>query len=165
MEGRGGKCHTYRCDLTDREDVYAVAERVKAEVGTVDILINNAGIVSGSYFLDTPDSEFLHLKTQSRNIFISHILISCTFREDRTDLQSERLGPLLDHQVIPGRYDGEEERTHRLCRQCRGLHRVLQTLRLLQFKVRRRRSSRIVTVSSYFLDKLDINRVERKYLA
>ena len=58
MEQRGGKCHVYRCDLTDREDVYEVAERVKAEVGTVDILINNAGIVSGSYFLDTPDSEF-----------------------------------------------------------------------------------------------------------
>ena len=48
----------YKCDLTDREDVYAVADRVKAEVGTVDVLINNAGIVSGSYFLDTPDSEF-----------------------------------------------------------------------------------------------------------
>ena len=58
VEERGGKCHVYRCDLTDREDVYEVAERVKAEVGTVDILINNAGIVSGSYFLDTPDSEF-----------------------------------------------------------------------------------------------------------
>ena len=59
VEQRGGKCHIYRCDLTDREDVYEVAERVKAEVGTVDILINNAGIVSGSYFLDTPDSEIL----------------------------------------------------------------------------------------------------------
>ena len=58
MEQRGGKCHVYKCDLTDREDVYAVADRVKAEVGTVDVLINNAGIVSGSYFLDTPDSEF-----------------------------------------------------------------------------------------------------------
>ena len=58
VEQRGGKCYVYRCDLTDREDVYEVAKRVKAEVGTVDILINNAGIVSGSYFLDTPDSEF-----------------------------------------------------------------------------------------------------------
>ena len=47
----------YICDVSDREQVYAVAEKVKSEVGAVDILINNAGIVSGQRFLDLPDDK------------------------------------------------------------------------------------------------------------
>jgi all-trans-retinol dehydrogenase (NAD+) len=47
----------YRCDLADREEVYAMAERVKAERGPVTMLINNAGIVSGTSLLDTSDDD------------------------------------------------------------------------------------------------------------
>lgn len=35
----------HRCDVTSREDVLAMAERVKKEVGNVSVLINNAGIM------------------------------------------------------------------------------------------------------------------------
>jgi len=48
--------HTYICDVSERENIYKVAEQVKQEVGKVDILINNAGIVVGKPFLDTPDA-------------------------------------------------------------------------------------------------------------
>lgn len=34
-----------RCDVSDREDVFRVAEKVKKEVGDVTILVNNAGAV------------------------------------------------------------------------------------------------------------------------
>lgn len=53
----GGKCHGYIVDVSKREQIYEAAEKVKTEVGKVDILINNAGIVSGSKFLDTQDSQ------------------------------------------------------------------------------------------------------------
>jgi len=44
--------YAYRCDVTNREEVFKVAEKVKKEVGDVTILINNAGIVFIKSFLD-----------------------------------------------------------------------------------------------------------------
>lgn len=55
VEQDGYKIHTYAVDLSDREMIYKYADIVKDEVGTVDILINNAGIVCGQPFLDIPD--------------------------------------------------------------------------------------------------------------
>ncbi|XP_048364508.1 epidermal retinol dehydrogenase 2-like [Sphaerodactylus townsendi] len=49
--------YTYKCDCRKREEVYAVADQVKKEVGDVNILINNAGILIGKNFLDIPDYE------------------------------------------------------------------------------------------------------------
>jgi all-trans-retinol dehydrogenase (NAD+) len=43
------------CDVSNREDVYRRAESLIREIGPVDILINNAGVVSGRPMLETPD--------------------------------------------------------------------------------------------------------------
>jgi len=51
----GGKCYGYKVDVSSRQSIYEAADKVKREVGEVNILINNAGIVSGKKFLDTPD--------------------------------------------------------------------------------------------------------------
>lgn len=42
-------------DISDREQVYAAAERLKAEFGGVDILVNNAGIVACKTFWELSD--------------------------------------------------------------------------------------------------------------
>ncbi|NWV26373.1 RDHE2 dehydrogenase, partial [Origma solitaria] len=55
-ENGAGRVHSYICDCSKRQDVYRVADQVKKEVGDVSILINNAGIVIGKRFLDSPDS-------------------------------------------------------------------------------------------------------------
>lgn len=47
----------FRCDVSLREEVYRVAAETVAAAGPVDILINNAGIVSGRSFLDLPDEK------------------------------------------------------------------------------------------------------------
>lgn len=47
--------YTYVCDVGKRESVYSTAEKVRREVGEVDILINNAGVVSGHHLLECPD--------------------------------------------------------------------------------------------------------------
>ncbi|XP_070603892.1 epidermal retinol dehydrogenase 2 isoform X2 [Erythrolamprus reginae] len=49
------RVHDYICDCSKRQEVYQVAGQVKKEVGDVGILINNAGIITGRMFLDTPD--------------------------------------------------------------------------------------------------------------
>ncbi|XP_030630133.1 retinol dehydrogenase 10-B isoform X1 [Chanos chanos] len=46
---------TYYCDVSKRESVYSTAEKVRREVGNIDILINNAGVVSGHHLLECPD--------------------------------------------------------------------------------------------------------------
>lgn len=51
----GGEAWAYSCDVSRREAVYEAAKKVKAEVGKVDVLVNNAGIVTGKRFLDCPD--------------------------------------------------------------------------------------------------------------
>uniref|UniRef100_A0A0C9QY72 Short-chain dehydrogenase/reductase 3 n=1 Tax=Fopius arisanus TaxID=64838 RepID=A0A0C9QY72_9HYME len=50
------KAYGYKCDVTNREEVFKVADLVKAEVGNVTILVNNAGIMPCKPFLDhTPE--------------------------------------------------------------------------------------------------------------
>ncbi|MDR0784897.1 MAG: SDR family oxidoreductase [Treponema sp.] len=50
---------TFVCDVTDRDMVYKLAEEVRVEVGAVDVLINNAGVVSGKTLLETPDEKIV----------------------------------------------------------------------------------------------------------
>jgi all-trans-retinol dehydrogenase (NAD+) len=55
--GSAGPCATYVCDVSDASSVKQVAERVLAEVGPVDILINNAGVVSGKLLLELSERD------------------------------------------------------------------------------------------------------------
>lgn len=55
----GARVWTYECDVSNRQNVYNAAQKVKHEVGSVTILVNNAGIVSGNYFLDIPDEKIV----------------------------------------------------------------------------------------------------------
>lgn len=53
----GRDAHGFVCDVSDREEVYLTADKVHEAVGKVDVLINNAGIVSGRRLMDTPDEK------------------------------------------------------------------------------------------------------------
>jgi len=43
---------TFICNLADKDDIYANASKLQDEF--VEIVINNAGVISGQYFLDVP---------------------------------------------------------------------------------------------------------------
>lgn len=47
----------FACDVGDRSQVYARADEVRAAAGDVDVLVNNAGIVSGRPLLELPDER------------------------------------------------------------------------------------------------------------
>ncbi|OCB32566.1 short chain dehydrogenase [Mycobacterium malmoense] len=55
---RGGVAHAYVLDVSDAGAVEAFAERVSAEHGVPDIVVNNAGIGQAGGFLDTPAEQF-----------------------------------------------------------------------------------------------------------
>uniref|UniRef100_A0A1A9ZPW5 Uncharacterized protein n=1 Tax=Glossina pallidipes TaxID=7398 RepID=A0A1A9ZPW5_GLOPL len=64
LEELGGYCKGYVVDISKREEVYKAAEEVQQDVGDINLLINNAGVVSGFNLLDTPD----HLIERSFNV-------------------------------------------------------------------------------------------------
>lgn len=56
IRGFGQDARAYVVDITDRSRVYALKTQVLHDFGQVDILINNAGIVSGKTFLESDDA-------------------------------------------------------------------------------------------------------------
>ncbi|XP_053615097.1 17-beta-hydroxysteroid dehydrogenase 13-like isoform X1 [Plodia interpunctella] len=52
-----GQAHRYECDVTNREAVIALGEKVRREVGDVTMLINNAGIMPCKPLRDTSEKE------------------------------------------------------------------------------------------------------------
>ena len=57
IQNLGSKVYWYVCDCSNREEVYEVAEKVKAEVGDVSVLINNAGFVAGRTLMESNDED------------------------------------------------------------------------------------------------------------
>ncbi|MEL3905774.1 MAG: SDR family oxidoreductase [Treponema sp.] len=47
------------CDITDRNQVYTRAKEVEETFGTLDILMNNAGVVTGKSLLEASDDDIL----------------------------------------------------------------------------------------------------------
>lgn len=56
-KAEGGEVVPMVVDVSDRNAVYAAAGKILAERGIVDILINNAGVVSGKKLLETRDER------------------------------------------------------------------------------------------------------------
>ncbi len=52
-----GKVFTYRCDLSDRTDIAATAVKVIEQVGDVDLIVHNAGIVAGAPLNELTDEQ------------------------------------------------------------------------------------------------------------
>lgn len=52
----GGKALPLVCDVSNRQEVEALKTKVTSQLGTVQILINNAGVAPAAGFLQMPDS-------------------------------------------------------------------------------------------------------------
>ncbi len=55
---RGGIAHAYTLDVADADAVERFADRICAEHGVPDIVVNNAGVGHTGMFLDTPAQEY-----------------------------------------------------------------------------------------------------------
>ncbi|XP_064480550.1 short-chain dehydrogenase/reductase family 16C member 6-like isoform X1 [Ornithodoros turicata] len=59
IKATGGEAWPFHCNVADRTAVYDTAKEVKERVGRVDIIVNNAGVVTGKKILDIPDEMIL----------------------------------------------------------------------------------------------------------
>jgi all-trans-retinol dehydrogenase (NAD+) len=59
LEAAGCPARTYPCDLTDRHAVAATAAQTLEHCGSVDVLVNNAGVVSGRTLLEATDEQIV----------------------------------------------------------------------------------------------------------
>lgn len=53
----GNKCAGYICDVGNYKAVEETKNKITTEHGFVEILINNAGVITGKYFIDTTPEE------------------------------------------------------------------------------------------------------------
>ena len=90
---------TYRADVTDAAGLRAVRDRIHADGGPIDVLVNNAGIVFGGPFLDVPLEKH-----------------ATTFRVNVEGLVA------MTHVFLPDLHR-PARRAHRQRRECVGLHR------------------------------------------
>jgi NAD(P)-dependent dehydrogenase (short-subunit alcohol dehydrogenase family) len=56
LKSQGYQAHAYKLDVSDRDACFALAEKVKSEVGPIDVLVNNAGITECVPVLDQSES-------------------------------------------------------------------------------------------------------------
>lgn len=79
----------HQCDLSSREEIKETAQRVLIEQGPVDILINNAGIVSGKPLLELTDEAI------ERTFNINALSLFWTTRAFLPDMIQKKSGHIV----------------------------------------------------------------------
>lgn len=61
------KVSSHSIDITDQNAVYSLAEEILRDFGHVDVLVNNAGVLNASHFLDSTDGNIIKLMNVNVN--------------------------------------------------------------------------------------------------
>ncbi|HUH28744.1 SDR family oxidoreductase [Gelidibacter sp.] len=80
-----GELVGYQVDVSNLEQIQDTAKKVKAEIGVVDVLINNAGIIVGKYFHEHSTNEILATAAINAN---APMLIAHEFLQGMLDQNS-----------------------------------------------------------------------------
>eukprot|EP00090_Calanus_glacialis_P011519 TRINITY_DN19909_c0_g1_i1.p1 TRINITY_DN19909_c0_g1~~TRINITY_DN19909_c0_g1_i1.p1 ORF type:complete len:306 (-),score=78.86 TRINITY_DN19909_c0_g1_i1:145-1062(-) len=96
VKKEGNRAFSYTVDMSSKDDIYRVAEKTKEDVGPVTILVNNAGIVSGSALMDTPDAKIV--KTFEVNV-LAHFW---TIKAFLPDMIKHKLGHIVNVASLAG---------------------------------------------------------------
>jgi len=96
IKKEGNRAFSYTVDMSSKDDIYRTAEKTKEDVGPVTILVNNAGIVSGTSLLDTPDNKIV--KTFEVNI-LAHFW---TIKAFLPDMIKHKLGHIVNVASLAG---------------------------------------------------------------
>ena len=86
----GIQISTYKVDVSNLDEIKITAQRVRTEVGKIDILINNAGIVVGKYF-----HENTHQDIQKTMLINSNALMHITL-EFLPEMMKDNVGAICN---------------------------------------------------------------------
>jgi all-trans-retinol dehydrogenase (NAD+) len=90
LKQSGAEVHPYLCDITNRTQVHERADQVRKEVGPVDVLVNNAGVVFGGEFLQVPE------ETIERTLQVNLVAYFWVTRAFLPDLVKKRAGHIVN---------------------------------------------------------------------
>ena len=78
IEAQGGQAHVVSLDVTDALSIEAAVEQAEAEVGPIDILINNSGVSATQRLLDVKEEDFDFIfNTNVRGALLPQIGVYC----------------------------------------------------------------------------------------
>ena len=85
LEGRGVRCLVLSCDVSQPDEVRSMVDRVVAELGGIDVLVNNAGVTWGAPFEEiTPASWDRVVRTNVDGTwYVSHAVGMAMIRQGR----------------------------------------------------------------------------------
>jgi meso-butanediol dehydrogenase / (S,S)-butanediol dehydrogenase / diacetyl reductase len=85
ISASGRKSTSIRADVSDRDQVFAAVERTRTELGSLDIMVNNAGIVQVAPLLDvTPEKLDAIVGVNLNGVVWGIQAAAATFREHGT---------------------------------------------------------------------------------
>lgn len=61
LKDKGAEAYAYKLDVSKRADCFALADRIEKEIGTVDVLVNNAGIFKGSPVMEYSEEDMVRI--------------------------------------------------------------------------------------------------------
>ena len=102
IRNAGGQAYVYSVDLGDADAVSATAERIKAEVGVPDILINNAGAGRWLAIDETDSAEAVSMMSAP---YFAAFFVTRAFVQDMVRRGSGRIANVnspMAYLVIPG---------------------------------------------------------------
>ncbi|XP_053672317.1 epidermal retinol dehydrogenase 2 [Anopheles nili] len=122
LQAEGYRCHTYLVDISERERVYETAKKVQQEVGHVQVLINNAGIVACRTLWDLTDKAIE--STYAVNI-LSHYWTTRAFLPEMMNINSGHIVTVGSVAGLLGTYGCTDYSATKFA--CVGFHEALFT--------------------------------------
>lgn len=88
LDQLGAKYVTAAADISDEKAVQGAVGYIKQQLGNIDILINNAGVIAHGKFLETPTDEFRRLLDVNVMgiVYVTQQVLPMMIEQDRGDI-------------------------------------------------------------------------------
>lgn len=93
----GAEVYVQRCDLTDKIQLDSFFDAVNQQLGPVDVLINNAGVIMAGPYINTTDDDFRD--TMNINFWSAYYTINAVL----PDMQARKAGRIVNVASIGGK--------------------------------------------------------------
>jgi all-trans-retinol dehydrogenase (NAD+) len=84
------KVHSYKCDLSDRGEIEETARKIKGDFGQIDILVNNAAVISGKMIADLSYEEI------RKTIDVNLVAVMLMTKQFMTEMMSRDSGHIVN---------------------------------------------------------------------